>query len=193
MARTRRGEGAVPHDQIVGIRRLPPRRWPHRNRYELRLESGDSLSCSPSRLDGLLDARKWPADYWATVRAADSAFAEGDRSLIAWRTGGRHPSNFAVHSDALRRQGPRIVSDDGYRVKATGRAGMDYEDADGPLHVDSEMMAAPAAVVYTYLIPVERRLVLENITRAWLWAGFDVHPQHVAPGGSDKVGPRLSA
>jgi hypothetical protein len=30
-------------------------------------------------LDALLDARRWPADFYAAVDAADAAFAAGDR------------------------------------------------------------------------------------------------------------------
>lgn len=186
MPGTRRGEGAIPHDQVLGIRRLPPHRWPLRDRYELRLKSGDALSCTPARLDELLDARRWPADYWAMLRAADGAHSDGDRSLISWATGQRLSTGFDLRRDAIRRKGPWLVSDEGYRVKANGRAGMDYEDADGALHVDSEMMAAPAAVIYTYSVPIHRRSVVENITRAWLWAGLDVHVENGALGSRPK-------
>ena len=186
MRGTRRGEGPVPVAQVLGIRRLPRRHWPLRDRYELRLTSGDALSCTPARLDDLLDARRWPADYWATLRAADGAHSDGDRSLICWATGQRLSTGFDLRRDAIRRKGLWLVSDEGYRVKTTGRAGMDYEDADGALHVDSEMMAKPAAVIYAYSVPVDRSSVIENITRAWLWAGFDIHVEHGTLGSRPK-------
>lgn len=124
----------------------------------------------------MLDGRGYPADFWATVRAADAAFAIGDEcSLIEWPTG-RHleGSGPTGRVEVLRRRGGWIESSRGYRVRATGRAGLDYFDADGDLHIDSEMMATPTIVIYTDSIPDDRPLVLERVMRAWLWSGLDV-------------------
>ena len=68
--------------------------------------------------------------------------------------------------EVLRRRGGWIESSRGYRVRATGRAGLDYFDADGDLHIDSEMMATPTIVIYTDSIPDDRPLVLERVMRA---------------------------
>ena len=58
----------------VYFRRRPSRRALLRRRREL---------------DALLYARRWPADYWAAVEAANSAFAEQDDSWIEFPSGRR--------------------------------------------------------------------------------------------------------
>ena len=169
----RGNKDAIPRDQIVGLRKLPPHRWPFSDRYELQLESGDSLSCSRCRLRRLLDVREHPVQYQSIIQAADHAFTRGDRSLILWPTGHRRPDRSEPKHDTVWRRGAWLESE-GFRVKATGQSGMDYVDAAGPLHVDSEMLGNMNLVVYTYSIPPDRPFILENIARAWLWAGFDV-------------------
>jgi hypothetical protein len=77
------------------FRRTAPtsRRWFHlgtRERYELWQADGVSASLTIRELDELLDARRFPADFWVAVHAADAAFDEGDReSWIKSGTGRR--------------------------------------------------------------------------------------------------------
>jgi len=147
----------------------------HKRQYELRFRDGGAASCSVRRLDQLLEARSVPGDFWAVVHAADKAFEAGDDRLLEWPSGRRLgvDSNHAA-AESQRRTGVWIESSAGYRVRSTGRAGFDYEDQDGPVHIDSEWMATPKAVIYTSSIPVERPNVLERVMRCWLWAGFDI-------------------
>jgi hypothetical protein len=61
-----------------------------RARYEVWHEDGSIAVLSRSQLDRLLDGRRFPADYWASLEAADKALAEGDReSWIEYATGRR--------------------------------------------------------------------------------------------------------
>jgi hypothetical protein len=39
------------------------------------------------QLDKFLDARRFPADFWACMEAADRAYAQRDPRLIEWPTG----------------------------------------------------------------------------------------------------------
>lgn len=166
----------VARELLFGVRRLPARRWPRRKRYELRFRDGGAASCDRTRLDTMLDARRWPADFWAVLAEVDRTFDGGDDgTIIDWPTGqalqGDHSE---VGTETLRHRKGRIESSRGYRVRATGRAGSDYSDSDGDLHIDSEMMATPAVVIYAESIPDHRSRVLERVMRAWLWAGLDV-------------------
>lgn len=124
----------------------------------------------------MLDGRRYPADFWATVGAANDAYGRGDdQTMIAW-VGPVMPSGHPeVGLESLRHRGGWIESSRDYRVRSTGRAGLDYSDSDGELHIDSEMMATPAVVIYTDSIPEYRSRVLERVMRAWLWAGLDVN------------------
>ena len=71
----------------------PPRRWHilrRSERYEVWQVAGEAPLVTMKDLDALLDARRYPADFWAAVHAADAAFAEGDRqSWIEFGTGRR--------------------------------------------------------------------------------------------------------
>ena len=122
-----------------------------------------------------MQAHRFPADFWAVIAAADEAFDGGDDRLVEWSSGRPLGVNGdGVSTGSLYRAGRWIESSAGYRVRSTGRAGFDYEDRDGPLHIDSEWMAVPKAVINTDSIPVERPQVLERVMRCWLWAGFDI-------------------
>ena len=60
--------------------------------YELWRGEGPPAVLTRSQLDRSLDGRRYPADYWVAVDAADAAFAEGDRtSWIEFGTGLRLP------------------------------------------------------------------------------------------------------
>lgn len=167
---------------ILGVRRLPGRGVRHKRQYESRFRDGGAASCSLKRLDELLEARSTPADFWAVVGAADAAFEAGDDRLLDWPSGIflDVESNVAAQ-ESLRRDGVWIGSSAGYRVRSTGRAGFEYEDQDGPLHVDSEWMASPKAVIYTRSLPVDRPQVLERLMRCWLWARFDIDLEPPSP------------
>ena len=69
--------------RLLGWRRTP--------RYEL-WRDGVRVTASCSQLNRLLDARRFPADFWVTVHAVDAAHAWGDTdSWIEWATGRRVP------------------------------------------------------------------------------------------------------
>jgi hypothetical protein len=71
----------------VYFRRVPsPRsRWFARlgraHSYEVWRDDGP-VAMTGRQLDSLLDASRFPADYWVAVEAADNAFEEGD--VDAW-------------------------------------------------------------------------------------------------------------
>jgi len=163
--------GVASSETVFGVRRLPPRGWWHRRRYELRWESGDAASCSVSRLRRLVGS-----SATALLEAADHAFSRGDERLLRWPTGVPlgEPPQADVSPERLRRQGVWIVSSRGYRVRATGRAGMDYVDEHGSLCVATEWMVTNTLVFELDKPPDGRFTVLDRIARAWLWAGFDV-------------------
>lgn len=77
------------------FRRSAPtsRRWFRlgtRERYELWRANGEPTLLTMRELDDLLDARRFPADFWAAVHSADAAFDQGDReSWIESGTGRR--------------------------------------------------------------------------------------------------------
>lgn len=47
-------------------------------RYEVWQGKQAATTVTTSELDRLLDARRYPADFWAAVESADLAFSEGD-------------------------------------------------------------------------------------------------------------------
>jgi hypothetical protein len=69
---------------------LLPERW--RRQYNVWSDDGFGFSVSLSGLDTLLDARRYPADFWACVQAADRAFKAGDlQAVFEWPSGRRLP------------------------------------------------------------------------------------------------------
>jgi hypothetical protein len=56
---------------------LLPERW--RRQYNVWYDGGFRFSVSLSGLDTLLEAHRYPGDFWACVEAADLAFKAGDR------------------------------------------------------------------------------------------------------------------
>lgn len=67
----------------------------------------------------------------------------------------------------------------GFKVKALGRAGMEYVEEGYDLRVDTEAMAHHAFVVYAQSLPAARRTeIMGNIVRAWRSAGYDVLAQY---------------
>jgi hypothetical protein len=71
------------------VRRLPADdrhrlfwRYRRRRRYELRQEGQPIRYLSLADLDELLDGRRYPADFWPVVHAADAAFLAGDH--LTW-------------------------------------------------------------------------------------------------------------
>jgi hypothetical protein len=66
------------------VRRLGPFRRIER-RYRVRFLDGTELVLSLAGLDSLLDARRTPADFWACVHAADTAYAAGETlTQVEW-------------------------------------------------------------------------------------------------------------
>jgi hypothetical protein len=67
------------------------RRWfrlSRDDRYELWQTDGQPAVLTRAELDKLLDARRYPADFWVAMHSADAAFDEGDRqSWIEFGTG----------------------------------------------------------------------------------------------------------
>ena len=81
-------------------------------------------------------------------------------------------------TEKFSKRGPWIISSRGFRVRALGRAGMEYVEADISLHVDSEAMATQAFVVYPQSLPTDSRIqIIDNLTRAWRSSGFDIQVQ----------------
>lgn len=71
------------------VRRLPADdrhrllwRYRRRRRYELRQEGQPVRRLSFAELDELLDSRRYPADAWPVIHAADAAFLAGDH--LTW-------------------------------------------------------------------------------------------------------------
>jgi len=70
---------------------LRPERW--RRHYNVWYDDGFGMSVSLAGLDTLFDARKYPAEFWACVAAADRAFKSGDtEAVFEWPIGRRLPS-----------------------------------------------------------------------------------------------------
>jgi hypothetical protein len=98
----------------VGFRRVKPptsRRWnPLRlaSRYEVVFGDDSRTILTLDALDALLEGRRYPADFWACVAAADDAHLRGEAStLIEWPSGQRRPPQGDVCADrpAARRYG----------------------------------------------------------------------------------------
>lgn len=180
----------VARELLVGVRRLPDRGRLRGKRYELRFRDGGAASCDLARLDTMLDARRWPADFWAVVAEVDRIYDGGDDwTIIDWPTGQAMQGDHSeIGIEALRHRKGWIESSRGYKVRATGRAGLDYVDSDGDLHIDSEMMATPAVVIYRESIPGHPSRVLERVMRAWLWTGLDVDIYPPLPLSGDHSG-----
>lgn len=68
-------------------------RFRRRARYEVWHPNREPTRVTRRELDRLLDGRRFPADCWGAVNAADEAFVSGDRlSWIESVTGGRTTS-----------------------------------------------------------------------------------------------------
>jgi hypothetical protein len=71
--------------------------------------------------------------------------------------------------------GPWMISSEGFKVRALGRSGMEYVSDSVTLDVDAEAPATQGFVLYLAGIPEEHReQIVDDVTRAWRWAGFDV-------------------
>ena len=58
-----------------------------------------------------------------------------------------------------------------------GRAGMEYVRGSTRFELNAEALATNGFALYRSEIPEDERAgVLGDVTRAWLWAGFDVQP-----------------
>ena len=126
-------------------------------------------------VDDILDGRHFPADYWATVDEADRLWRSGDTTTFVQFGGRNLPGGAERRRESFSTKGPWIASSHGYRVRALGRAGMEYQDAAQSLHINSEALATRAFVIWPDSIPERiRPEVIENIIRAWLWSGFDI-------------------
>ena len=65
-----------------------PERW--KRQYNVWFDDGFAFSVSLHGLDTLLEGGRFPADFWACVKAADSAFKAGDRDAVfEWPSGRR--------------------------------------------------------------------------------------------------------
>jgi hypothetical protein len=84
----------------------------------------------------------------------------------------------AEPAESFHKEGPWIISSRGFRLRALGRAGMEYMESDTRLHIDSEAMATRDFEVYEDSLPIHARLrIIANLTRAWRWDGFGIHVQ----------------
>lgn len=77
--------------------------------------------------------------------------------------------------ESFEQDGPWIRSSDGFKVRSLGRNGMEYVSRSLTLDLDAEALASRGFVLYLRGIPEDvRERVVSDVTRAWLWAGFDV-------------------
>jgi len=79
----------VSSPRVLTLRRVGDwrglRRLTHgRRAYEVGLGDGSRRRVSLSQLDRMVDARKYPADFWACVPAADDAWTAGGGSFLQW-------------------------------------------------------------------------------------------------------------
>ena len=141
----------VDRSRLIGLRRVAPRR----TRARLRLLRGDvryevrfvdwAWVRDRVGVDELLGRRQLRADIPAALAEADRLWDTRDGSTFVECPTGRHiPGPVTRHGETFSARGPWIVSSSGYRVRATGRAGMDYADAEGDLRIDSEGLAIKA-------------------------------------------------
>lgn len=81
---------AIQRDSVMGVRRLNEQRaslWHWRVRpFELLLADESQVEVSLRQIDKVFYGRRFPADFWSTIREVDAAYSEGDRRFV------RHPS-----------------------------------------------------------------------------------------------------
>lgn len=78
--------------RVVGFRRVQDRRGilrliHGRRVYEVSMSDGTLRRVSFGALDKLVDARRYPADFWACVHAADSErdrLGDGEEPRMTW-------------------------------------------------------------------------------------------------------------
>jgi hypothetical protein len=85
------------HLRVVTVRRVDDwrglRRLTHgRPAYEVGMSDDSRRRVSLRELDNLVDGRRYPADFWACVRAVDEARATGDDATHIWPSGERQQS-----------------------------------------------------------------------------------------------------
>jgi len=91
----------------------------------------------------------------------------------------RQTRDVATGAETFSRRGPWVISSLGFKVKALGRAGMEYVENGQVLRLDSEALASKAFIVYAQSLPAAQRTdIADNITRAWRSMGFDVQVQY---------------
>jgi len=89
MERTRGRGDAVALRQITESHRLPARLFRRREIYDVLFSDGTRRLASRGDVDSWFDARRFPADFWATIDAAAASFREGDPRFIRFATGER--------------------------------------------------------------------------------------------------------
>lgn len=83
---------------VKGVRRvantLPLVPWdlPLMRRYEILLADGSRRIATFHQVDSLLDGRRAPADFWATMDEVQRAFVGRDASFVRYPTGERIPA-----------------------------------------------------------------------------------------------------
>lgn len=84
---------------VRGVRRvrniLPSVPWdlPLLRRYEVLFGNGSRSIATLDRVDSLLDGRRVPADFWATMDEVQRAFVERDERFVVHPTGERIPAD----------------------------------------------------------------------------------------------------
>jgi len=77
--------------------------------------------------------------------------------------------------ESFQQNGSWIESSVGFKVRSRGRVGLEYVRGQLRLDLDAEALASPGFVIYPGDVPDElREQVLDDVTRAWRWAGFSV-------------------
>jgi len=97
---------------------------------------------------------------------------------VAEMVGVEATRDVATDAETFSRRGPWVISSLGFKVKALGRAGMEYVENGQALRLDSEALASKAFIVHAQSLPAAQRTdIADNITRAWRSMGFDVQVQ----------------
>ena len=162
------GPSAPVRRRLLGRRTVPAL-------YEVVSEDGSSRLMTRRELDRFVGAARVPADFWDLTHWAEKAFAAGDgRTFFAWPT--TWPGvTLPPPEESFREDGLWIISSSGFWVRALRRSRMEYAEADRQLQIDAEALAPRAFVVHADCLPEDDRTrVMDNLTRAWTWAGYQV-------------------
>jgi hypothetical protein len=92
--------------------------------------------------------------------------------------------------ESFEQDGAWIRSFKAFKVRALGRSGMEYVSGTLILRLDTEALPTPAFVLNPRTLPDDTRdRVIEDVTRAWRWSGFEIQVAGPFEWGSVAVRP----